>query len=340
MTFNLNTVLHPAGYDISSIVSLSGRSDAASIGQSYDLAYSLVGNPSSFTTLVAQDPNTVTDQGYWNFGEVQVVIANQGSTYSAIPSGVVALRFTFQKGGILGWDLVPRDRRGWHAHGNARTEYNGLFGHRLGHLAGLRLAEAALACHSPLPLGEGQGVRAVGGRGGRARARRRWAFDGRGDDMHTNVPWNATCLSTPRGGQVRRLNDRCSVFHLPPAAFTLVELLTVITIIGILVGLLLPAVQAAREAARKTQCTNNMKQLGVALHGYHEVHGCFPPAGVAYGFCEEPQYGDGSILNANGLMMLLPYLDQTPLYAMYDQKQCAWGDVYKRGRSILRNAGG
>ena len=87
--------------------------------------------------------------------------------------------------------------------------------------------------------------------------------------------------------------------------FTLVELLVVITIIGILIALLLPAVQAAREAARRAQCCNNMKQLGLALHMYHDARGMFPPSEDNTG-----SYGEGWAWS----MRILPFLEQASIY--------------------------
>ncbi|MBN69540.1 DUF1559 domain-containing protein [Gimesia chilikensis] len=96
-------------------------------------------------------------------------------------------------------------------------------------------------------------------------------------------------------------------------AFTLIELLVVIAIIAILIALLLPAVQQAREAARRSQCKNNMKQIGLSLHNYHEAHSVLPPGSVVY--------YNGSKYNGHGWTWhasILPYLDQAP---MYDQIQ-------------------
>lgn len=94
-------------------------------------------------------------------------------------------------------------------------------------------------------------------------------------------------------------------------AFTLVELLVVIAIIGILVALLLPAVQAAREAARRMQCTNNLKQLGLGMQNYHSTYGAFPP-----GSTRDIAAGSGNFNDPrfSPHVMLLPYLEQQPLY--------------------------
>lgn len=92
--------------------------------------------------------------------------------------------------------------------------------------------------------------------------------------------------------------------------FTLIELLVVIAIIAILIALLLPAVQQAREAARRSQCKNNLKQIGLALHNYHDVNNTLPPG-----------YTEGVVATNNGFgwnQHILPYFDQAPLFEKFN----------------------
>ena len=97
--------------------------------------------------------------------------------------------------------------------------------------------------------------------------------------------------------------------NAPKRAFTLVELLVVIAIIGILVGLLLPAVQSAREAARRMQCSNHLKQWALAFHNHHDAFKAFPKGS-----------SNGAALRQTWVMYLWPYVEQTSLYNMTDLK--------------------
>ncbi|TVS09990.1 MAG: DUF1559 domain-containing protein [Planctomycetaceae bacterium] len=106
-----------------------------------------------------------------------------------------------------------------------------------------------------------------------------------------------------------------------PRGFTLVELLVVIAIIGVLVSLLLPAVQAAREAARRTQCANNLKQLGLAMHQYHDVYQVLPTAGYRWtgglvaGRClaEDGPSADSTSHAQSWVIGILPFMEQQSL---------------------------
>jgi prepilin-type N-terminal cleavage/methylation domain-containing protein len=97
----------------------------------------------------------------------------------------------------------------------------------------------------------------------------------------------------------------------PSLGFTLVELLVVLAIIGILIALLMPAVSGTREAARRVSCQNRLRQIGVALHAFHQAEGAFPPSSQS-----KPQ-------SHGWVAFLLPYLDQAPLAAQYNWK-VAW----------------
>ena len=122
------------------------------------------------------------------------------------------------------------------------------------------------------------------------------------------------------------------------SGFTLIELLVVIAIIAILIALLLPAVQQAREAARRTQCKNNLKQIGIALHNYHDTHSCLPPLKIWANGTDCPGGPDGWH-NTGGWswrVMILPYVEQSAMYNKIDftnhhsQRNCpnsanSWG---------------
>lgn len=104
--------------------------------------------------------------------------------------------------------------------------------------------------------------------------------------------------------------------------FTLIELLVVTAVIGVLIALLLPAVQQAREAARRMQCRNNLRQIALALHNYHDKCGSFPPSNVAGGTTFDTGWW-------SWIVRVLPELDQQPLSAQLDLNDDVWTNCHK-----------
>ncbi len=122
--------------------------------------------------------------------------------------------------------------------------------------------------------------------------------------------------------------------------FTLIELLVVIAIIAILIALLLPAIQQAREAARRTECRNNLKQLSLALHNYHDQHQMFPPGAIgtvlaanALNTFVEAQNGAGNH-GTSWILQLLPFIDADPLFQSWNFTTSVSGNLNAANRDL------
>jgi prepilin-type N-terminal cleavage/methylation domain-containing protein len=113
-------------------------------------------------------------------------------------------------------------------------------------------------------------------------------------------------------------------------AFTLIELLVVIAIIAILIGLLLPAVQKVREAAGRAKCQNNLKQMALGIHNYHDVHGLFPPALTGTLSVVEP-----TLKYTTMHVYILPFIEQDAIYRQFPQNQTSFPPYYPMGATRI-----
>lgn len=139
----------------------------------------------------------------------------------------------------------------------------------------------------------------------------------------------------PEAGLVKQVVPATAdTWRAPRRGFTLVELLVVIAIIGILVALLLPAIQAARESARRSQCMNNLRNIALALHSYHSSNKSFPPATSLLPQDELPEgtqnnaTGNGTALRPNWVILILPFLEEQALFDSFVLETASGAPVY------------
>src|SRR5262245_21034980 len=138
--------------------------------------------------------------------------------------------------------------------------------------------------------------------------------------------WDAHSRFAPTAAPAHSANLRNREHIMPTRnsrrGFTLIELLVVIAVIAILMALLVPAVQQAREAARRAHCKNNLRQIAVALHNYHDTCGAFPPSSVVAGNGLDTGWW-------SWIARVLPDLDQQPLYEQLDLREDIWTNCHK-----------